>query len=167
MPKLPTNVAELFELLAGGPTALDPLLGSPLVLVPLEPWTLPDLPALRDATLTGRSQLLKTTIGRQAPALEAAPYPIPADPVVEIGRSHRAGMRIDQPTISRLHAELKRVDGRIEIHDRGSYNGTMVNGRILGPGESAFLAEGDVVTLGESQLLFGTISHLASLVVKK
>ncbi|MHB1844096.1 MAG: FHA domain-containing protein [Deltaproteobacteria bacterium] len=163
----PVNVAALFDLLASGAAEVEPMLGGSLLLLPLEPWASGEVQMLRDATLTGRAQLVKTTIGRQAPALEAAPFPLPPSEVIEIGRSHRASLRIDQPTISRLHAELKLVDGKLQVRDRGSYNGTMVNGHVLGPGETAFLAEGDVLTLGESQLLFGSLAHLAALISKK
>jgi pSer/pThr/pTyr-binding forkhead associated (FHA) protein len=116
--------------------------------------------------MAGHAPLVRTTLGKQAPALSAWPYPIPAMPTVEIGRTRQAGIRIDQPTISRVHAELVRVPGGLQLRDRGSYNGTMLNGRVVGSGEAAALSDGDVVTLGETQLLYGSLQHFAKIAPK-
>jgi hypothetical protein len=163
------SVGELFELLADSVEATTRRLGSTMVLLPLEPWVFPNQDNTHDATVTtlaGQAPLVRTTLGKQAPALSAWPLPIPAMPTVEIGRTRQAGIRIDQPTISRIHAELVRVPGGLQIRDRGSYNGTMLNGRVVGSGEAAMLADGDVVTLGETQLLYGSLQHLAKIAPK-
>jgi hypothetical protein len=161
------SVADLFGMLAESVEATARRLGSSMVLLPLEPWVFPNQDLnTRDTTLAGRAPLVKTTLGRQAPALEAWPFPIPALPVVEIGRTRQAGIRIDQPTISRVHAELVQSPGGLQLRDRGSYNGTLLNGRVVGSGEAALLADGDVVTLGETQLLFGALLHLAKIAPK-
>jgi FHA domain-containing protein len=164
------SVGELFELLADSVEATSRRLGSTMVLLPLEPWVFPNQDNTHDATVTtlaGQAPLVRTTLGKQAPALSAWPLPIPALPTVEIGRTRQAGIRIDQPTISRIHAELVRIaGGGLQIRDRGSYNGTMLNGRVVGSGEAAALADGDVVTLGETQLLYGSLQHLAKIAPK-
>ncbi len=164
------SVGEFFELLADSIEATAQRLGSLIALLPLEPWVFPNQdPEARDTTITtlaGQAPLVKTTLGKQAPALSAWPYPIPAMPTVEIGRTRQAGIRIDQPTISRIHAELVRIPGGLQLRDRGSYNGTMLNGRVVGSGEAAALAEGDVVTLGETQLLYGSLQHFAKIAPK-
>ncbi len=157
------SVGALFDLLFQFPREAAERFGSELALVPLEPWTVPT-PALSiHATVTGRSQLVRTTLGRQAPAMEAWCYPIYALTSLPIGRSRQATIRIEQPTISRLHAELLTKSGRVSVRDSGSYNGTLVNGRLLDPDEVVKLSDGDVLGLGEAQLLFASLTHLASL----
>ncbi|HUB10199.1 MAG TPA: FHA domain-containing protein [Myxococcales bacterium] len=157
------TVGELFSLAAKSLADAEKRLGSSLALLPLEPWVFPNEEHTRDTTLAGRSPLVPTTLGKQAPALEAWPYPVPALATVELGRSRQVAIRIDQPTISRVHAELARVARGFALRDRGSYNGTMLNGRVLDPGEAPELADGDVITLGETQLLYGSLSHLAKI----
>ncbi len=161
------SVGELFELLARSVEATARRLGSSIILLPLEPWVFPNQDQnTRDTTLAGRAPLVKTTLGKQAPALSAWPFPVPALPTVEIGRTRQAGIRIDQPTISRIHAELVQTPGGLQLRDRASYNGTLLNGRVVGTGDVAILSDGDVVTLGETQLLFGSLQHLAKIAPK-
>jgi pSer/pThr/pTyr-binding forkhead associated (FHA) protein len=51
-----------------------------------------------------------------------------------IGRSPDATLRIDSRELSRIHAAITIADREITVEDRGSVNGTMVNGtRIAGP----------------------------------
>ena len=61
-----------------------------------------------------------------------------------------ADLTIDDELVSRRHAEIRAVAGALEIEDRGSLNGTWVNGeRIAGP---RVLAPGDVIKLGKTSL---------------
>lgn len=52
------------------------------------------------------------------------------------------------PTVSRRHAQLTLIGGRVEIEDLGSSNGTSHNGRKLVPGEKATLRSGDMLKFG-------------------
>jgi hypothetical protein len=53
------------------------------------------------------------------------------------------------PGVSRLHAVLTPApDGTWSIHDPGSANGTLVNGREMAIGEMVTLHEGDRINLG-------------------
>ena len=64
-----------------------------------------------------------------------------------IGRASQSGMvTLNHPAVSRVHAELRRRDGTAFIRDRGSVNGTFVNGKRLS-GATA-LKEGDTVSIG-------------------
>ncbi|MDQ4095582.1 MAG: FHA domain-containing protein, partial [Actinomycetota bacterium] len=66
-----------------------------------------------------------------------------------IGRED-ADITIEDPEISRRHAEVRPAGDRIEIEDLGSTNGTFVNGeRITRP---YTLSEGDFVRVGQSEL---------------
>ncbi|MHB8416663.1 MAG: FHA domain-containing protein [Myxococcales bacterium] len=157
------TVGEFFSLATKSIADAEKRLGSSLALLPLEPWVFPNDEHTRDTTLAGRAPLVPTTLGKQAPALEAWPFPVPALATVELGRSRQVAIRIDQPTISRVHAELGRLAAVFVLRDRGSYNGTMLNGRVLAPGDAPPLSDGDVITLGETQLLFGSLAHFAKI----
>jgi hypothetical protein len=65
-----------------------------------------------------------------------------------IGRHARCDLRIDDPRVSSEHASLYWIDGRWELRDLGSRNGTVVAGRRLEPGERAPLDEGATFALG-------------------
>lgn len=65
---------------------------------------------------------------------------------IRIGRYPNNDIVIDHPTVSAYHAELvQRPDGRYELHDRESRNGTRINGT---PVRQAILKDGDQITLG-------------------
>jgi diguanylate cyclase (GGDEF)-like protein len=77
-----------------------------------------------------------------------------AEQPIIVGRSHEADLQIAHPSVSRRHCALWREAGIYRVRDLGSTNRTRVNDR---PVESAELADGDHVTVGESILKF--ISH--------
>ncbi|MBD0328785.1 MAG: FHA domain-containing protein, partial [Thermoleophilia bacterium] len=61
-----------------------------------------------------------------------------------------ADITLADPQVSGRHALVRPANGTIEIADLGSTNGTYVNGaRLDGP---KALADGDVITLGQSAL---------------
>jgi transcriptional regulator of acetoin/glycerol metabolism len=64
-----------------------------------------------------------------------------------LGRGETEDIRLDASGLSRSHAELTRQGPVYAIHDRGSTNGTFVNGRRV---EHAALSRGDVVRLGDA-----------------
>ena len=65
---------------------------------------------------------------------------------LKVGREDECDIAVDSPEISRLHAQLTlNKDGRIEIADLGSLNGTFVNGRRI---TAEPLRRGDKVRLG-------------------
>jgi hypothetical protein len=159
-------VSDVFDLVAKSVDAALERLGCSLLLLPLEPWTVREASAPRVHTLTGRAAFVRTTLGRQPPVLDGPAFPIPALPVIAIGRSSHATLVVDQPTISRIHAELVQEADVCRIKDHGSYNGTFLNGRVLEPGETPPLAEGDVVGLGENQLLFCSLRYIGKLIAE-
>jgi pSer/pThr/pTyr-binding forkhead associated (FHA) protein len=67
-----------------------------------------------------------------------------------VGRGRRADLRIPDPSASRLHLRLSRVDGRFVAADLDSKNGLRVNDR---PCRGALaLAAGDELSLGTTRL---------------
>jgi hypothetical protein len=73
-------------------------------------------------------------------------------PVAVLGRSKECDCVLNDPNVSRQHAELRRGStGDWQVVDLGSTNGVKVNGRRVG---SSRLSPGDEVTLGTSSFTF-------------
>lgn len=74
-----------------------------------------------------------------------------ARPVTSIGRGAESDLRIDDPGISRDHAELRRSGGDVTVVDVGSTNGVVVDGERV---TQARLRDGSRVVLGSTTLVF-------------
>ncbi|MFB7715617.1 FHA domain-containing protein [Streptomyces sp. NPDC056105] len=71
--------------------------------------------------------------------------------VMRIGRALENELVVSDLQVSRLHAEFHATpDGRYEIRDLGSHNGTYVNGMPIAKGGSALLGPNDIVGVGHS-----------------
>ena len=77
-------------------------------------------------------------------------FPLEGD-VATIGRQATCTVHIPDINVSRLHAELRRSGNSWSIEDRGSTNGTKVNGEIIVTPTT--LQAGDTVSLGAVQLV--------------
>ena len=73
-------------------------------------------------------------------------------PNAVIGRSRECDVRLPDANSSRRHAEIRYEDGAWWIVDLGSTNGTIVNGKRA---KREQLEDGDVVTLGSTDIVFG------------
>lgn len=72
--------------------------------------------------------------------------------VITAGRHPDSDIFLDDITVSRRHAELRRVaDGTWLACDTGSLNGTYLNGRRV---DTAILANGDELQVGKFKLVF-------------
>lgn len=72
-----------------------------------------------------------------------------------IGKLERAvDVRIDLPTISRVHAKIRHRDGEYYLTDLNSKNGTSVDGVLLGAEEEHLLEEGDEVAFAQAKYRF-------------
>lgn len=69
-----------------------------------------------------------------------------------VGRSLDCDIVISDPNVSRVHAEFIAAAGDVIIRDKGSTNGTRVNG-VAVHGDQ-LLQHGDVVTFGTAQVRF-------------
>jgi hypothetical protein len=77
--------------------------------------------------------------------------------VTTVGRGRGVDIRLDDPSVSRLHAELVRRGPYVYIVDMGlSRNGTRVNGR---PIARRVLEDGDVVSFGTARCRMGGIAR--------
>ena len=70
---------------------------------------------------------------------------------VVLGRSREADIVLQDPNVSRRHAELRRDEGGWQVVDLGSTNGIKVNGRRV---DHQPLRPGDEITIGVTDLTF-------------
>jgi hypothetical protein len=70
---------------------------------------------------------------------------------VLLGRSRECDIMVNDPNVSRRHAELRSEGGRWSVVDLGSTNGIKVNGRRT---EQRELSDGDKLTLGVTDFTF-------------
>lgn len=68
-----------------------------------------------------------------------------------IGRSSQCTIAVKDTNLSREHCEIKSSEGNWIVYDKGSKNGTIVNGeRII----EKILSKGDVIKIGSTTIYF-------------
>jgi transcriptional regulator with GAF, ATPase, and Fis domain len=72
---------------------------------------------------------------------------------LSVGRDSTNRLRLADSSLSRRHCLIRRADDRVLLTDLESLNGTFVNGR---PVREHTLADGDLIAIGDSRLLFLT-----------
>ena len=91
---------------------------------------------------------------REAAVLEWAGRTLRVDKrSVVLGRSRECDIQIEDPNVSRRHAELRQEGSAYWIIDLDSTNGIEVNGRRV---KRAKLAPGDAFTVGSTEVTFST-----------
>ncbi len=82
-------------------------------------------------------------------------FPLRPD-VTTVGRGAGIDIALEDPTVSRLHAEIVQRGPHYYVADLGlSVNGTRVNGRPIG---RRLLAQGDVITFGAARTRAGGLA---------
>ncbi len=71
--------------------------------------------------------------------------------VTVIGRATDADIVLDDPGVSRRHAEVHVLDGRARVIDLGSTNGTFVDGERV---HAVALGQGSTITVGRTRIVF-------------
>lgn len=79
--------------------------------------------------------------------------------VVTCGRHPSSDMFLNDVTVSRRHAEIRRSDSEFSLVDVGSLNGTFLNRQRV---ENGPLANGDEIQIGKFKLVFFTGTKPAS-----
>jgi pSer/pThr/pTyr-binding forkhead associated (FHA) protein len=72
---------------------------------------------------------------------------------VLLGRSRECDIQVEDPNVSRRHAELRQEGSSYWIVDLDSTNGVEVNGRRV---KRAKLESGDAFTVGATEITFTT-----------
>ncbi|GHT77805.1 hypothetical protein FACS1894104_0010 [Actinomycetota bacterium] len=76
------------------------------------------------------------------------------DPLpVVIGRDPECDLFLNNMTVSRKHAIIERLDGKLVISDQESLNGTWVDGKVA---ERAELIDGTLIQIGTFSMRFTT-----------
>ena len=70
---------------------------------------------------------------------------------LSIGRATANDVTLDDPNVSRFHAELVRADGEVQLRDLASRNGTYLDGQAV---EEQLLPPGAVVRIGPYRLIY-------------
>jgi hypothetical protein len=78
-------------------------------------------------------------------------YPL-HEPVINIGRRIDNHLVIEDKRVSRLHAQLRVINGSFVIFDLDSTSGTFVNEKLI---QQQILQAGDVISLGGVPLIYG------------
>jgi pSer/pThr/pTyr-binding forkhead associated (FHA) protein len=110
-----------------------------------DPGELEEDSPLEDLGMEGPALVVRSGGGR------AGEHFVPTEDNTTIGRSPDCDIFLDDVTVSRHHAILRRNDRRFVIEDQGSLNGTFVNRRRI---ESAELGDGDELQIGKYRLTF-------------
>jgi FhaA, N-terminal domain/FHA domain len=84
-------------------------------------------------------------------SVDGTPHSLDKERTV-IGRSKDSDIRMEDPNVSRRHAEVRREEDTFWLVDLDSTNGVAVNGRRT---KRARLNEGDTITIGSTDLVFG------------
>src|SRR5205085_10096779 len=73
---------------------------------------------------------------------------------VTLGRAPGCDLALEAATVSRLHAVIGTAGSNWYLEDRGSFNGTTLNGTRIQPGVKLPLRHGDRIGLGTEHLVF-------------
>ncbi len=73
-------------------------------------------------------------------------------PLIRIGRRLENNLVLDDPRVSRTHAELRAINGRYVLFDLNSTGGTFVNGLRI---TQSVVYPGDVISLAGVNLVYG------------
>lgn len=125
------------------------IIGMPALNIPVtsngdRPLTQDDLDTM--ARLQEGTALLISTRG----AVSGSRYLLDEDQI-SVGRDPQADILLDDSTVSRSHAVFRRVNGKFQVQDTGSLNGTYVNRVRV---DQADLHNGDEIMIGKFRLVF-------------
>ena len=79
---------------------------------------------------------------------------------VSVGRDPTNDLVMESAAVSREHAGVTLQDGRWYLEDRGSFNGTYLNGTRVVPGTPLPLRHADRISIGTETLLFSWPAQL-------
>jgi hypothetical protein len=159
-PPLPPPLAQEPPVSGGTRVYGAPVEPAPEPELPLEAEPEPEPPVAADPSA---GQPIEEPVDDDTPAPVVEPDPARAAlvlggarheldrPVLTLGRARECDIVVDDPSVSRRHAELRRGPGGFTIVDLASTNGTQLNGKKI---EQATVKDGDRIMLGQTELRF-------------
>jgi hypothetical protein len=117
----------------------------------------------RTAVLSKMSMVRRSTeIKHDMGKLQVALLPPMSDwgGELKVGRTPSNDLILEDPSASKNHAVLTFRQGRCEITDLGSMNGSSVNGQMLTANVARALRDGDVISFGGTQFVFYTSARM-------
>jgi hypothetical protein len=108
-----------------------------------------------DTRSASRDRLMRAAAAARSRAVfaveksERSPY----STHISLGRARNCDVVLRDSTVSKLHAQLYESNGRWHVVDRGSANGTSLNGTPLGRDQPLPIAAGDRIKFGTLQCL--------------
>lgn len=117
--------------------------------------------ALSKVTSSSESNMTDTAVRRASAVVEVNGVKHPLEPPgLLIGRGTDVDLRIDDPGVSRRHAEIRVAPGekvpQISVVDLGSTNGILVNDQRV---EKAILSDGATVKIGNTTMTIRYVSQ--------
>jgi len=111
--------------------------------------------AVRDATESQASSAIQPISAPPHPnarlLIDAGQAFSISQPVLNLGRGRDNQIILDDPTISRHHAQIRLRFGRYTLFDLGSAGGTIVNGENV---REVVLRSGDIIAIGGKTLIY-------------
>ncbi|HET89143.1 MAG TPA: DUF2662 domain-containing protein [Chloroflexi bacterium] len=99
-----------------------------------------------------QAEIATPPLGRPFLIMEGKRHVNLLKPVVSIGRALDNDLILEDPRVSRHHAQLRQRYGRYVLYDLGSSSGTQINGY---PIEECVLHSGDVISCAGVQIIYG------------
>jgi two-component system, NtrC family, response regulator AtoC len=113
-------------------------------------------PATRSLPVAkGRPRLVVIT------GAHTASHAVPLSGEIVVGRDAQCNVRIDDPSISRMHARVRVADS-VTVEDLDSSNGTVVRGQRLVPGATVEVGFDEVITFGSVGVVVQKHTHVSS-----
>jgi ABC transport system ATP-binding/permease protein len=116
-------------------------------------------------TIVIGGEVLRFLTGEETRLGDAPEAPVSGTQVVQLtkghltlGRDRSNDVVLQDPNVSRFHAEVARVEAGVGIRDLGSRNGTRVNGELI---RAALLEPGSEVGIGPYRLIFDGAAFVA------
>ena len=116
------------------------------------------------ASVTDNDQRTRTRSSHATLEVNGTRHPL-RPPGLVVGRGTEADLRINDPGVSRRHAEIRIYPAdagsarpHVSVHDLGSTNGMLVNGHRV---EQATVDDGTVVKIGNTSMTIRFVTHAA------
>src|SRR5438552_17954105 len=84
-------------------------------------------------------------------------------PVITIGRLKENDVQLPLSTVSGFHAQILKEGENCYVLDRGSVNGTYLNGHRLVAGEKKLIHDGDIIKIQTFEMYFSSAAPVMNI----